>query len=216
MGFVELPYVGEEEWLRQRRSVVAATDVDGTEWFDIPGFVGVYQITKCARIRSLDKVVNCAHGSTRVYPGRELRPNVRSDGYMSVNLTDASGKQRKWYLHRLVLVTFCGDPPEGYEGCHNNGNPSDNRLSNLRWGTSSDNSYDTILHGRNSNASRSKCIRGHILDGPNLTGWESVRGVRKCKSCHRANAYIISKGMPISMMQEVSDEKYEKIMGQSG
>ena len=27
MGFVELPYMGEEEWLRQRRSVVTATDV---------------------------------------------------------------------------------------------------------------------------------------------------------------------------------------------
>ena len=27
MGFVELPYTGEEEWLRQRRSVVTATDV---------------------------------------------------------------------------------------------------------------------------------------------------------------------------------------------
>ena len=27
MGFVELPYKGEEEWLRQRRSVVTATDV---------------------------------------------------------------------------------------------------------------------------------------------------------------------------------------------
>ena len=27
MGFVELPYSGEEEWLRQRRSVVTATDV---------------------------------------------------------------------------------------------------------------------------------------------------------------------------------------------
>ena len=27
MGFVELPYAGEEEWLRQRRSVVTATDV---------------------------------------------------------------------------------------------------------------------------------------------------------------------------------------------
>lgn len=27
MGFMELPYMGEEEWLRQRRSVVTATDV---------------------------------------------------------------------------------------------------------------------------------------------------------------------------------------------
>lgn len=27
MGFIELPYEGEEEWLRQRRSVVTATDV---------------------------------------------------------------------------------------------------------------------------------------------------------------------------------------------
>ena len=213
MGFVELPYMGEEEWLRQRRSVVTATDVDGTEWFDIPGYEGVYQITKCARVRSLDKVVRCGYGSTRVFPGREMRPYVRPDGYMSLHLADSNGENRRWYLHRLVLLTFRGEAPEGYEGCHNNGDPSDNRLSNLRWGTSSDNKNDTVLHGRHNNAIRQECIRGHRLSGPNVTRWESARGVRKCKACHRASAYIRSKGMPTSMMQEVSDEKYRKIMG---
>jgi hypothetical protein len=52
-------------------------------------------------------------------------------------------------IHRLVLETFVGECPEGNEALHNNGNYLDNRLSNLRWGTRSENSKDKTLHERN-------------------------------------------------------------------
>lgn len=50
-------------------------------------------------------------------------------------------------IHRLVLETFVGPCPEGMECRHLNGNPKDNRLKNLRWGTGKDNGLDKIIHG---------------------------------------------------------------------
>jgi DNA invertase Pin-like site-specific DNA recombinase len=47
----------------------------------------------------------------------------------------------------MVLATFVGPCPVGMEACHNNGDPSDNRLSNLRWDTNAGNKADMVRHG---------------------------------------------------------------------
>lgn len=54
---------------------------------------------------------------------------------------------RKYRVHRLVLEAFVGPCPPGMECCHNNGNPADNRLENLRWDTRSANCLDAVQHG---------------------------------------------------------------------
>lgn len=50
-------------------------------------------------------------------------------------------------VHRLMLTTFVRPARKGEQACHRNGDPSDNRLSNLYWGTQSDNWRDRISHG---------------------------------------------------------------------
>lgn len=195
MGFIILPNTGE------------------TEWHDIPGYDGQYQITTDGRIRSGDKRVRCAPGATRVVRGRELSVMQRSDGYKFVSLTGKDGVLSRQYLHRLLLLTFCGCPPDGYYGCHNDGNPANNSLSNLRWDSPSGNNQDTVRHGTHINASKDRCPRGHLLAGENVTKWGLARGVRKCKSCHRASAFMRSNQLPAEDMQKVSDSYYEKIMG---
>ncbi len=50
-------------------------------------------------------------------------------------------------VHRLVLTTFVRPGRAGEQACHRNGDPSDNRLSNLYWGSQSDNWRDRIGHG---------------------------------------------------------------------
>ena len=61
------------------------------------------------------------------------------NGYVYVNLNN-EGK----YLHRLVWETFNGKIPEGMEIDHINTNRFDNRLSNLRLVTSSENKRNPI------------------------------------------------------------------------
>lgn len=54
---------------------------------------------------------------------------------------------RQTYVHRLVLEAFVGPCPPGMECCHNDGDPSNNALANLRWDTSASNNADKIRHG---------------------------------------------------------------------
>ena len=102
-------------------------------WKPIPGYEGLYEVSDQGRVKSY-----------RRYPeGRLLRPGCMSGGHVSVSL----GIKNSLCVHALVLLAFVGPPPEKHECRHLNGNPSDNRLENLRWGTRSENIADAIRHG---------------------------------------------------------------------
>lgn len=68
-------------------------------------------------------------------------------GYQLVALSVPNGgRTHPIGVHRLVLLAFAGPCPEGMEGCHDNGDRSDNHRSNLYWGTHLDNMQDAIRH----------------------------------------------------------------------
>lgn len=79
--------------------------------------------------------------------GNVLTCSKRSDGYISVKLYKGNGTYTTQWIHRLVLESFVGPCPPGMECRHLNGNPSDNRLINLAWGTKEENAHDKVLHG---------------------------------------------------------------------
>lgn len=54
------------------------------------------------------------------------------------------------------------------------------------------------------------CIRGHLLENPNLVASAKERGNRACLACARARAVLHRIG---GDLQAVSDEKYAVIMG---
>ena len=58
------------------------------------------------------------------------------------------GRGNGHYVHHLVLEAFVGPRPEGYECCHKDGNPMNNNLPNLYWGTPAQNDADQSRHGR--------------------------------------------------------------------
>lgn len=58
-------------------------------------------------------------------------------------------------VHRLVLWAFTGQEGVGLQCRHKNGNPSDNRIDNLCWGTNTDNFEDAVRHGTNGRGSSS-------------------------------------------------------------
>jgi hypothetical protein len=130
------------------------------EWRDIEGWPS-YQVSDHGRIRALAKVVprfnprwNCE--STIHRKPRLLKLNKH-------HALDRKGRKRPsppalmvrlqiqnigktFYVHRLVLQAFIGPCPEGYEACHEDGDPFNNRLSNLRWDTHVENIKDSIRH----------------------------------------------------------------------
>jgi len=116
-------------------------------WKPIPGFEG-YDVSNMGRVRSYRKRVRGGKlGEWRISnkPQRILRPS--SDrGYPGVNLLDKNSNVRYIRIANLVLLAFVGLCPEGLEICHNDGNPANSRLDNLRYDTHQANMTDRQIH----------------------------------------------------------------------
>ena len=64
----------------------------------------------------------------------------------------------------LVATAFHGPCPSGLECCHNNGDPSDNQASNLRWDTRESNQADRVDHGTSNRGQRHGCAKLQRLE----------------------------------------------------
>ena len=56
-----------------------------------------------------------------------LKQYKNLQGYFRVNLRSGI-KRKQWPINSLVLETFIGPRPQGFEAAHLNGNKTDNRL----------------------------------------------------------------------------------------
>lgn len=83
----------------------------------------------------------------------EKKPFISNRGHLRVELHE-DGIRQKFFVHRLVLEAFVGECPDGMQCCHNDGNPKNNNISNLRWGTAVENWQDKRLHGTATLGSR--------------------------------------------------------------
>lgn len=116
------------------------------QWRDVPGYEGRYQVSDLGRVRSLDRRVPCAHGATRQMRGRVLRPaGQKSDPHLRVVLEHHGPGQ---LVHRLVAAAFLGPCPDGQEVRHLDGDPTNNRLDNLAYGTRTENILDVYAIGK--------------------------------------------------------------------
>lgn len=182
-------------------------------WRAAPGFEGHYEVSDDGRVRSVDRVITLKNGRTRKKRGVELSPSVDEHGRLGVSLY-LDGRQTRRRVHVLVLEAFVGPRPAGMEGCHNNGVVTDNRRTNLRWDTSSENRYDTVRHGHHPNASKQTCPRRHELRVPNLMRPRPGIVARSCLACDRASSAALTaarSGRPYDIGAE-ADRKYAAIM----
>jgi hypothetical protein len=86
-------------------------------------------------------------GRVRRIGRRELKPfRANSSGHLAVDLADRTRSKKMW-VHKMVATVFLG-PANGRQTRHLNGDPTDNRVENLRWGTQAENEADKLLHGR--------------------------------------------------------------------
>lgn len=123
------------------------------EWAEIPGHPGYY-VDREGNVASDWKRVGLGRGNgtrtERTDTIHLLRPSVNQSGYHFLNL----GRGNTRVVHRLVLQTFVGPCPTGMGARHLNGNPSDNRLENLAWGSPKENQSDQYRHGTRAAGNR--------------------------------------------------------------
>ncbi len=122
--------------------------IEWTEWVAVPGFPR-YAVTQAGDMLG---------------PRGVLRPMAEPSGHLHI-----IANRRKLRVHHAVLFAFVGPRPVGQECRHLDGNPANNHLDNLRWGTRLENSADKTRHGTE--------LHGESKPGARLTV-EQVRSIR--------------------------------------
>ena len=108
-------------------------------WKNIPGYEGSLQASSLGRIRCLNR------GRRRnIDKANVIMPRVRDrTGHLSFTIHG----HREEQVHRLVAAAFLGPCPDGMMVLHTNGDPTDNRPGNLRFGNAAENDHDIYRQG---------------------------------------------------------------------
>lgn len=113
------------------------------KWKDVVGYEGYYQVSNIGQIRRVRQYRN-------TYPGKILQPCLKRKGkayYKYVTLSK-NNVVKTFAVHRVEAIAFLGQPIEDRDSVrHLDGNSLNNVITNLKWGTRSENSRDSILHG---------------------------------------------------------------------
>lgn len=151
-------------------------------WRTVPGWEGLYEVSDEGLVRSLPRVLTIRNGRTMTKPGVVLRGRVHR-GYLMVKLA-RNGKWREWPVHQIVTAAFLGPRPDGIVTRHLDGNPLNNAITNLAYGTQAENVQDSVIHGTHKDARKTHCPQGHAYSADN-TRIHAKDGSRDCKTCSR-------------------------------
>lgn len=147
------------------------------QWRPVVGWEDLYLVSSHGRVRSLHKGRGVKNSSDGILKFRSL-----IWGYPRVILT-RKGKPSSRSVHSLVIEAFVGPRPEGMDVCHNDGNPLNSHVSNLRYGTRSENILDAVVHGTHGQASRTHCRAGHEYTEENTYRPKDRPSARLCRKC---------------------------------
>ena len=100
------------------------------QWGPVEGWP--YEVSSRGRIRRTE----APHG--RTWAGRLMKPSVTDRGYFRVCLRGDGGR-RSYFVHQLVALSFVDGYDDGLVVNHKNGDPGDNRATNLEWVTRKEN-----------------------------------------------------------------------------
>ena len=119
------------------------------KWLAIKDFPG-YEVSLLGSVRSYYKRTGKTGWILSSTPQRTLSAtkHTKDNRYPSVLLKHKSGKWQLFSVHRLVAQAFLGEAPSGLEVCHNDGDPTNNSLDNLRYDTHESNVKDALKHGK--------------------------------------------------------------------
>ena len=161
------------------------------EWRRIPGTSGNYLVSSLGRIKSVERKIVRSNGWPQTTRERILKQSKDEWGYPMVRV---DGKTIK--VHRAVALTFLGVRAEGMVIRHLDGNPENNNIDNLAYGTPSENTLDGYVYAKKIRKQQKLSI-------------ESATDIKRMiKSGTRS--YIIAREFGISQ-QSVCDIKHGRI-----
>ena len=121
------------------------TNLETEEWRDVKGYEGYYQVSNCGRVKSLDRTIQTWHGH-RTIRGKIKSPSFNRDGYLVLSLSK-HGIGKGFLVSRLVALHFIPNPDNLPEVLHIDNMPSNNYVTNLKWGTHQQNIQEAWRDG---------------------------------------------------------------------
>lgn len=146
-------------------------------WKPIDGFEGMYEVSSHGRVRSLNRSVKTVRGLW-TYKGKILSQYVGNNGYSCTRIRE---KGFLALVHRLVADAFIPNPDNLNTVDHIDGDKQNNRASNLRW-MSLSNNVKRFWKGVRRDVGPSFCMK---LDE------SSVREARRLKPSHSFRALAV-------------------------
>jgi hypothetical protein len=135
----------------------------GDLYMPVEGFPG-YRVSDSGEVQSCWNRRGRRGGMTDSWlPLKSIR---RGRDNLVVNL-HRDGVKSARYVQHLVLAAFVGPRPPGLVCCHWDGDPSNNRVANLRWDTDQSNMDDMLRHGtrgRGETASRARLKEAEVRE----------------------------------------------------
>ncbi|WP_158808636.1 NUMOD4 motif-containing HNH endonuclease [Beijerinckia sp. L45] len=180
-------------------------DYTNEVWKEVVGFEGYYEVSDMGRVRSVTRLVTQFNPKigrdvswTRI--GKIMKPRrSTSEGrlkYFGLTLWK-DGKRVDRAVHTLVMQAFVGPRPDGCEIAHRSGDPTDNRLTELRYTTHIDNCNDRRAHGTEAigerNPSAKLCEMDILMIRCNAAGL-TVRELAAQHKVSRSAIYAAQSG----------------------
>ena len=130
---------------------------------------------------------------------KKIKTTKRCDGYCYVNLSPG---RNRFYVHALILITFVGERPPNMDVLYGDGQPTNNRLDNLRYGTRAENCADTKRHGRGNAGEQHYGSKLRALDAAaartmyarHLGQWSVVKFLARWFNVSSATIYDVVNG----------------------
>lgn len=168
------------------------------KWLPVSGYEGLYEVSDQGNIRALPKKVIRPHTRPYVTKMHTLKPAPgNKHGHLHLTLVDADGVPQKHWVHRLVALAWC--PRENGQDVvrHGINGPTDNRASQLAWGTHADNAADKDVHGTVPvYVPKTHCGNGHKMTPENTYIPPKNPTHRNCKQCQRERTRSYRKENP--------------------
>lgn len=147
------------------------------EWRQIAGYPG-YLVSSHGRVVSTRR--------WRGQTNRELVGALTQHNYRSVQLCRQGDRPKRHLVHVLVAEAFLGPRPVDMPHTrHLDGDPLNNAVWNLLFGTASENAHDRVQHGTHNMARRTHCPLGHAYTEANTYRPAGRADRRACRTCRR-------------------------------